>query len=199
MLGLDRYGFHKKRVAIYYTELVFLHLVGCAGHVVHSSASGAWNIDALFFMLGCARCGFHKKRTGTRHTELLFLHPVASTSHVVHSYASGAQILDTLHSYASGAQILDTLYFMQRRDRCGFHKKHVGTRYAKLVFFHPVGSAGHVVHFGAFGAWNLNVTKPSRGGVRRQDQLERFSVKREHNQHTVQIEVITTYVHVLVT
>jgi hypothetical protein len=41
MLGLDRYGFHKKRVAIYYTELVFLHLVGCAGHVVHSSASGA--------------------------------------------------------------------------------------------------------------------------------------------------------------
>jgi hypothetical protein len=28
------------------------------------------------------------------------------------------------------------------------------------------------------------VTEPPRGGVRRQDQLERFSVKREHNQHT---------------
>jgi hypothetical protein len=30
-----------------------------------------------------------------------------------------------------------------------------------------------------------NVTEPPREGVRRQDQLERFSVKREHNQHTI--------------
>jgi hypothetical protein len=29
------------------------------------------------------------------------------------------------------------------------------------------------------------VTEPPRQGVRRQDQLERFSVKREHNQHTI--------------
>jgi hypothetical protein len=28
------------------------------------------------------------------------------------------------------------------------------------------------------------VTESPREGVRRQDQLERFSVKREHNQHT---------------
>jgi hypothetical protein len=28
------------------------------------------------------------------------------------------------------------------------------------------------------------VTEPPRKGVRRQDQLERFSMKREHNQHT---------------
>jgi hypothetical protein len=28
------------------------------------------------------------------------------------------------------------------------------------------------------------VTEPPQGGVRRQDQLERFSAKREHNQHT---------------
>jgi hypothetical protein len=28
------------------------------------------------------------------------------------------------------------------------------------------------------------VTEPPRKGVRRQDQLERFSAKREHNQHT---------------
>jgi hypothetical protein len=29
-----------------------------------------------------------------------------------------------------------------------------GTRYAKLVFLHPVGCAGHAVHFGAFGTQN---------------------------------------------
>jgi hypothetical protein len=30
-----------------------------------------------------------------------------------------------------------------------FIKKRVGTRYAKIVFLHPVRSAGHVVHAGA--------------------------------------------------
>jgi hypothetical protein len=41
-------------------------------------------------------------------------------------------------------------------DRYEFDKKHVGTRYAKLVFLHPVGSAVHIVHSGASGARNGN-------------------------------------------
>jgi hypothetical protein len=36
-----------------------------------------------------------------------------------------------------------------------------------------------------------SVTEPPQKGVRRQDQLERFSTKREHNQHTsVQYHII---------
>jgi hypothetical protein len=61
MLVWDWFGFDKKHVRTHYVELVFLLLVGSAGHVVHSSASGVRNIDALFFMLRLDRYRIHKK------------------------------------------------------------------------------------------------------------------------------------------
>jgi hypothetical protein len=51
---------------------------------------------------------------------------------------------------------IDTLFFMLEWARCGFYKKRVQTRYIKLVFLHPVGSAGHVVHSGASEAQNID-------------------------------------------
>jgi hypothetical protein len=49
MLGWARCGFHQNCAGTHYAELVFLHLVGSVGHVVHSDASEARNINALFF------------------------------------------------------------------------------------------------------------------------------------------------------
>jgi hypothetical protein len=72
------------------TKLVFLHPVASVGHAVHSGASRAQNIDALFFMLNWTWCAFHKKRARTRYVELEFLHPMGSVGHIVHSSASGA-------------------------------------------------------------------------------------------------------------
>jgi hypothetical protein len=85
------------RVRTHYTKLVFLHLAGYAGHVLHFGALEAQNIVELFFMLGWARCNFHKKHVGTRYAKLVFLHPVGSAGHVVHSGESGHEM--TMHYF----------------------------------------------------------------------------------------------------
>jgi hypothetical protein len=115
MLGWAQGGFHKKCARTCYAKLVFLQPVVSEGHVVHSSASRARNVDALFFKLGWAQGGFHKKRARTRYAKLVFLHLLGSTFHVV-------------HSEASGAQNINALFFMLGWARCGFHKKRAMTQ-----------------------------------------------------------------------
>jgi hypothetical protein len=80
----------------HYAKLVFFHLMGYAGHVVHYGTSGPRNVYALFFMLRWAWYGFSKKRAGTRYAELGFLHPVGSVGCIVHSGASRARNVETL-------------------------------------------------------------------------------------------------------
>jgi hypothetical protein len=53
-----------------------------------------------------------------------------------------------VHSAASRARNVNTLIFMLGWDQYEFNKKHAKIRYAKLLFLHPVGSVGHVVHSG---------------------------------------------------
>jgi hypothetical protein len=48
MLGWDWYGHDKTCAGSGFTEIVFLHPVGTAGHVVHSVASEVRNVDATF-------------------------------------------------------------------------------------------------------------------------------------------------------
>jgi hypothetical protein len=66
----------------------------------------------------------------------------------VHSGASEAQNVDALF-FTSEAQNVDALFFMFGWAQSGLHRKHAGTCYAQLVFLHPIGSAGLVVHYGA--------------------------------------------------
>jgi hypothetical protein len=57
--------------------------MGSMGHIVHSGASGARIIDALFFMLRWDWYGLHKRHAGTCYANHVFLHPMGSAGHVV--------------------------------------------------------------------------------------------------------------------
>jgi hypothetical protein len=77
-------------------KFLFLHPVVSAGHVAHSGAFEARNVDGIFFMLGWDQCSFHRKHVGTSYIELVLLHPVGYAGNVVHYDASGAGNVEAL-------------------------------------------------------------------------------------------------------
>jgi hypothetical protein len=135
-----------------YVKLVFLHPVGSAGHVVQCGASGARNIDALFFLLRWDRYGFHKKHVTTCYTKLVFFHSVGYAGHVVHSGAYGARNVDAL---------LCKLGW----DWYGFQKKHDGTHCAELEFLHLVrpGRETSTHYFSCLSGTDTDSTKNTSG------------------------------------
>jgi hypothetical protein len=106
MFRWDWFGFDKNRIGTRYTDIVFFHPVGSAGHVVHFGASGTRNVIALFFMLGWDRYRFDEKCARTRYPELVFLHPAKYAGHIVHSRASGARNVDALFFMLGWATIV---------------------------------------------------------------------------------------------
>jgi hypothetical protein len=72
MLRWDQCSSHKKHVGASYVDLVLLHPVGYAGHVVHCGVSGAQIVNALFFLLGWDRYRFQKKCIDPHYAKLVF-------------------------------------------------------------------------------------------------------------------------------
>jgi hypothetical protein len=61
-----------------------------------------------------------------------------------------------VHFGASGVGNVDAVLYILEWDQYGLHKKCAETVYVELVFLHPVGFTGHVVHSAAFGVRNID-------------------------------------------
>jgi hypothetical protein len=124
-------------------EFLFLHLVVSTGQVTHSGASGAQNVDAMFFMLGWDWCSFHKNCVGTSYIKLVLLHPGGYAGHKVHYGASGMKHRCTIfHARVGPVWIPQKVNWDTLRRTC---------------VLYPVGSVGNVVHCGVSGARIINV------------------------------------------
>jgi hypothetical protein len=136
MLGWPWCGFHKKNVQTLYAKLVFLHLVGSAGHVVQSGASGRETSTDYFSWSG---------GTGTDSTRMA---PGHVTPNLYFFIWWDLRVIWCI-PVRPGCEISTQYFSCSRWPQCFFQKNCSLTRHTKLVFLHPVGSVGHIVHSGA--------------------------------------------------
>jgi hypothetical protein len=181
MVWWDCYMFDKKCIGTRYVELVFLHPVGSAGHLVHSGPSIARNVDALSFVLWWARGGAVSIKSAPGHVTsnwCFFIwwdlcvtkcipvrpwdwyrydkkHVRTRYTEIVFLHPVGS-VGHLVHSRASAHAKRFPIFFMLQWDRYGFDKKRIGTRYAELMFLHSLRSTGHVQHSGVSGARNVD-------------------------------------------
>jgi hypothetical protein len=120
LLGWDRYRFQKKHDGTHYVELVFLRPVLSMGHVVRCDASGARNVDALFFLLRWERYRFHETCRDNLCQTCVF--------------ASGGIGGHIMHCGASRTRYVNALFFVLGWDWCGFYKKASGQVTSNLCF-----------------------------------------------------------------
>jgi hypothetical protein len=85
------------------------------------------------------QCGFHKRRQWTCYAKHLFF------------TSSGICLSRSAFRFIQGTKYQCTIFYA-RLGMVRIPKKSIGRRYIELVSLHPMGSAGHVVHYGASGA-----------------------------------------------
>jgi hypothetical protein len=141
MQRLGERSFHKQRVGTCYSELMFLYLVGAAGPVVHSSGTGARNIDALFSCSG---------GPGTVSIESVSGHVTPNLC-----FCISWDLWVTKCIPVGLGHKMSTHYISCWSGPGAVSKKARPIHYAELVLLHPVGSAGHVGHSGASRARNM--------------------------------------------
>jgi hypothetical protein len=142
MLGWARYRFNKMCIGTRDVELVFLNLVGSVSYVVHSGATGARKIDALFSCLGGLKAVSIKSTPGHVTSNLCFASGGICVSRSVFRCIQATKRRRTIF-HAGWAWY-------------GSDEKCTGERNTKLVCLHLVGSVGHIVHFSACGGRNVD-------------------------------------------
>jgi hypothetical protein len=138
ILGWALCEYHKNSAGTRYTKLVFMHPMRSGGHVVHSVASGCKTSTHYFSTFYGPGVGPHEACQDKLRRTCVFASCVIWRSRCGFWCVRGVKHRCTI--------------FHVWVNSCWSHRKRVGTRYAELMFLHPVQSGGHIMRSRASGA-----------------------------------------------